>query len=194
MFQIDNNNKSCCDTITYFSSQQNVSNNQMCKNQDQVSEYKTLISYLEKNECFQELFKDEKSHLLRSGLAFYIESKKQIGFSSEQQSNLLENRISQIWAEHMDDPQESYKRTTWLLTDLIDTMYKTVLEYKLATDISNNRRIAMQLTTWHSSQKLTMYLKNNGRPIISVGIHKSYIPDWFAKHFSRPSTDIVTES
>ena len=181
MFQT-NNNKSCCNTITYFSSQNNASNNQMCKNQDQVTEYRTLISYLEKHECFQELFKNEENHLLQSGLAFYIESKKQIGIPNEQQLDLIE-KINQIWAEHKDEPEESFKRTTWILTDLIYNMYKTLLEYKLLTDNSNHRLIGMQLTTLQSSQKFSTHLKNIGQPITSTGINKSYLPDWFFKHF-----------
>ncbi len=182
MFLVDNNNKPCCNTITYVSSQHNASNNQICKNQDQVTEYKILISYLEKNECFQELFKDERNHSLCSGLAFYIESKKQIGIPSEQQCDLLE-KISRIWAEHMDNPQESYKITTWLLTDLIYTMYKTVLDYKFLTDVNNKKLINLQILNSQTSQKFSTYFKNNGEPVETCGIHKNYLPDWFFKHF-----------
>ncbi len=185
-----NDCQSCCNTISYFSFQQDSTNYQICKNQEQVAEYKTLISYLEKNSVFQELFRndsDDSGNSTQAALAFYIESKKQLDRTSVQQiaiiqQNDLLDTVGKIWAEHL-DPQESYKRTTWLLDDLIYLMYQTVLQYKLLTDVNNKSLIARQLKNLENCQILSKMSKDSEEPISIGGIHKSYLPDWFFKHF-----------
>ena len=186
-----NDYQSCCNTISYFPSQQDSTNYQVCKNQEQVAEYKTFISYLESNSVFKELFRSDSSnrgHSMQSALAFFIESKKQLDRTSVQQIAIIQqndilDKIGKIWAENL-DPQESYKRTTWFLVDLIYPMYETVLQYKLlTTDVNNKSLIARQLKNLQNCQFISQICKDNGEPVAIGGIHKFYLPDWFFKHF-----------
>lgn len=172
-------NVSCCNTTHYFSTPLNDNHNDYtcCPNQIKRTEYTNLISLLEENAYFQEVFRNEANVSIKSALAFYIEATKQVPATVE--NDELLTKIKQIWKKYV-DPQESYKETTWLLNNLITLMYSTVLAYKFNS--SREKIIERQIKNLDNTKKLQGLRLENNQPAIIGGIHQSYIPDWFAKH------------
>ncbi|MFI5343675.1 MAG: hypothetical protein ACHQUC_05580, partial [Chlamydiales bacterium] len=180
--------ETCCKVPNYFEnmdqqsklSKENAStiDSDRCPCQLQVEHFQKIIALLENNIHFKNLFLTSDNPITKKSIAFYVEAVKQQPMTDWQEDlNGVEREIGEKLKES-DDPNESYKQTTWYLYELITFMYKTVLNtqqlkaYPCATTL---------LKRLKNVEKLSNREKEKGSPIPLGGIHPSFVPPWF-KH------------
>lgn len=183
----------CCLSVTPYFDQERRDDlvnppSDECSCQEQVDELNKMLRLFE---GLSKQFPQFETEIKRSAgsLAFLVEANRQLdrnmwhGVLKE-----IEEKVQEIWRKSDAHKESAFKLTTWLLHDLISNLYQTVLLRQLveAEKKQNSEAkgvLEQRVKQFSSLELLKKTLKEQDKPIGFAGVHSTFYPIWFVKHF-----------
>lgn len=92
----------------------------------QIKVYLQLVKFLIKDPQIKINLEDKHLEINKDALAFFVEATKQL--NQDDWENKIADVIEKIqMIRNSNNPEESHKKTTWLLSDLISNLYQSSL-------------------------------------------------------------------
>lgn len=155
---------------------------------DQIDAFDDFFTFIESDPHF----KQNSSENVQKVIAFLIEAIKQL-YRDDWKNELSEikNKITGI-RNHSDpsDPDLSYKKTTWLLSDIFLNLYEksvaiNALKASRENDPSGEKFYTRLFKNIQNLHKLGNSEVSSQHPIPLGGVHETFIPCWLKEYQTR---------
>lgn len=151
----------------------------------QIKIYLKLVNFLIKDPHIKINLEDKHLEINKDALAFFVEATKQL--NAEDWENKIADVIKKIqMIRNSNNPEESHKKTTWLLSDLISNLYQSSLAMNMidpSIGEKNRDFLKRSFTRWSNNRDLRKLIESENEEVSIGGINTRYLPLWYLNKF-----------
>lgn len=151
----------------------------------QIKVYLQLVKFLIKDPQIKINLEDKHLEINKDALAFFVEATKQL--NQDDWENKIADVIEKIqMIRNSNNPEESHKKTTWLLSDLISNLYQSSLAMNMidpSIGEKNREFLKRSFTRWSNNKDLRKQIESENEKVSIGGINIRYLPLWYLNKF-----------